>query len=147
MKENEGKRDELLQEMHDICELACDVTLDCNAPEFGAKIKSLDSVGEAINNYLEAVVSNARYMFKDNELQRGAIQAAWTTGVLRIEAGNKKKGQSGYSEVGVKDGDFVVTVFDYCNVSDTGSDLINKLGTVACTDPLHTHVADAHLFR
>jgi len=136
MKENEEKRIELLQEIHDNCQLACDVTLDCNAPEFGAKIKQIDRVGEIINSYLEAVAYLTKRHFKEDELLRGAIQAAWTTGVLRIEGGTKKKDQSGYSDVNIKDGDFVVTVFDWCNVGDTGSDLINKLGDPSSGLPL-----------
>jgi hypothetical protein len=136
MRENEEKRNEQLQEIHDNCQLACDVTLDCNAPEFGAKIKQLDRVGDIINSYLEAIAYLTKRLFKDDELLRSAIQAAWTTGVLRIEGGTKKKDQSGYSDVNIKDGDFVVTVFDWCNVSDTGSDLINKLGDPSSGLPL-----------
>ncbi len=49
-------------------------------------------------------------------------------GVLRLEHAVKKKTDSDYSSTNIRDGDLVVTVYEYCNVSDTASDLMGKLG-------------------
>jgi len=128
MKQNEEKRTEGLERIHTATQLACDVTLDCDVPTFSSKLSDKDRVGDVIQYYIDAMGSRTERLFKEDETARNALQAVWTTGVLRVEYGTKKKGQSGYAETNIRDGDLVVTVFEVCNVDDTGSDLMDKLG-------------------
>jgi len=127
-EENEEKRNEGLAAIQAATQLACEVTLDCDVPTFGAKTSDINRVGDTIQYYVEAMQSYFERHFKEDEIARNALQAAWTTGVFKLEFGTKKKGQSGYAETNIRDGDLVVTVFEVCNVDDTGSDLMDKLG-------------------
>lgn len=55
-----------------------------------------DRVGEFVVDILKGLDRNISSSFKDEEMARSALQAAWTTGVVRITSGVKAKGASGY---------------------------------------------------
>jgi len=134
LKEKEEERNEALQKIHENVQLSCDVTLDCDYPAFAAKVDKdgyKDRLGEVIQWYVQGLGENVERNFKNDDLARSALQAAWTTGVLRIEVGTNKKGEYKYNSTDLRDGDLIITVFSMSNTSDTGNDLISKLSDPA----------------
>jgi hypothetical protein len=138
-KDKEESRTEALQQIQEFVQLSCDVTLDVDAPAFSAKSDTAgykDRVGEVIQWYIDAIKENLKRPFKDDELARAALQAAWTTGVIRLEFGTLKKNEYKYVESNIRDGDLVVTVYNIGNVGETLGDLLPKLADPASGLPL-----------
>lgn len=103
---------------------------DCDYAVFNDFItkagSSANRCGEIACKYVEALRDTLVYRFKEDSA-KSALQHAWTTGVLRLVGGTKKKDESGYSRTEIEGGDLVITVFSVTNVSDTGSKLLDTL--------------------
>lgn len=131
IKENEEKTKEALEEIKEFLELPCDVTLDAAFPEleaWGVKNSRANQCGSVAFSYVEAFLGTLKYQFKE-ETAKQALQTTWTTGVIKLETAEKKKTDPyGYCKTEIRDGDLVITIWDYCNVSDCGRDLLAKLG-------------------
>ncbi len=103
---------------------------DCNYAAFNDFLAKAGSYanrcGEIAFKYVDALRETLLYRFKE-DAAKAALQAAWTTGVVRVIGGVKKKDESGYSRTEIDGGDLVITVFSVTNVSDTASDLLDRL--------------------
>jgi hypothetical protein len=55
-------------------------------------------------------------------------QAAWTTSVIALTLGTKKKGESGYHRCDITDGNLTIIMYELSNISYIGNDLAGKLG-------------------
>lgn len=76
--------------------------------------------------YLEGLESTFRSQFKD-DISKAALQAAWTTGVIKLSLATNKKGENFYNKTSVEDGNLNVFVYSFSNSGDTGRDLMNQL--------------------
>jgi len=138
-KDKEEARTEALQQIQEFLQLSCDVTLDVDSPAFATKSDAAgfkDRLGEVIQWYIDALKGSLQRPFKDDEVARAALQAAWTTGVIRIEFGTLKKNEHKYVETNIRDGDLVVSVYSLGNVGETGADLLAKLSDPSSGLPL-----------
>jgi len=138
LKEYEEQRTEALSKIQESIGLSADVTLDCDYPAWSKKVDAdgyKDRLGEVVQWFIDAIKDRLVRM-KDDELTKSALQTAWTTGVIRLELGTNKKGEYKYQECMPRDGDLAVIVYQMANVSDTGSDLIGRLGDPASGLPL-----------
>lgn len=120
IKAHEEKVKEALERIQAVVELPAEPTLDVNYAQFSdflTKKGTTNGVGGAAYAYVEGMAGRMEYTFKD-EAAKSALQAAWTTGVLRIQGGvkDKKDTSYGYTKTEIDNGDLVVTVYDYCNV-------------------------------
>jgi len=138
LKEHEEQRNEALAKMQEYVGLTADVTLDVDYPAWSKKVDTegyKDRLGEVIQWFVDAIKDRLQRL-KDDDLAKAALQAEWTTGVIRLELGTNKKGEYKYQECMPRDGDLAVIVYQMANVSDTGSDLIGRLGDPASGLPL-----------
>jgi len=141
VKENEEKKNEILQAIHDDTQLSADVTIDIDWPAFAAKFDKEgynDRVGECVTWFLEPLKDVFSRYFKNDEIARAAIQSAWTTGVIKFELATNKKGENKYNETQVRDGDLVVSVYSLSNASNCGSDIIDRMHDPASNLPLRS---------
>jgi len=87
--------------------------------------------------------SNLSRHFKDDELARTAlqvflfvaraasfvvliislVQSSWTTGVITLASGTKKKGESGYWRTAIVDGSLSIVMYEMSNLSYIGDNL------------------------
>jgi len=112
-------------------QLPTDVTVDVDLVVFSAffdKAGYTDRVGEFVLDYLKAIHRNLERAFKEDETARSALHSHWTTGVIRLTLGTNKKNEYKYTETQVDNGDLVVTIYQFSNVSDTAADVVSKLG-------------------
>jgi hypothetical protein len=136
MKEYEERRAETLQAIQAATGVATEVTLDVDPATFG-KLNQVERVGELIQSYLDAAKDVFERSYKNDELAKEALQAVWTTGVIKLEVVTVKKGENNYYvKSDCRDGDLVISVVSWCNVGETCYDLLNKLTHPATNLPL-----------
>jgi hypothetical protein len=118
------------QALQEASGLSTEVTFDCDFGAFGAlcdKAGYTNRGGEYAYDVLQALERNVKSRFED-ETSKAALQAAWTTGVVRLVIEAPRKGGPNYHDTHVSNGDIVITLVQLSNVGDIGSDLLSKLG-------------------
>jgi hypothetical protein len=134
-----------LHQLQEASGLAGEVTFDCDYAAFGEhswgssdfsrqsqgavvdKAGYTNRAGEYANDVLQGLLKNVQLHFKD-ETAKAAMQAAWTTGVVRLAVEAPRKGGPAYHDTAVANGDLVISLFQLGNISDIGGDLLGKLG-------------------
>lgn len=130
IKENEEKLNEQKEKINKIVELSTDITIEPDYPALHAlsdKNGYNNRVGDITGWLLEGFASKIEYVFKE-ETAKAALQAAWTTGVIRVRTGVNKKGENKYNTTEIENGDLVITAYSCSNTGSVGEDLLDKLG-------------------